>query len=242
VTVQDDEREKELCRLFNLEWDPDHARGGTDAHFILEVGGSGYHIDAEVKSTTSGSVSTARDVGLEHISKWRRMFWVIGFYGASQSRGPQLEYSLCLTPLDLEPWIAETEAKILPDFDLARRASRHLTLEDLHAICGDKTAYSLEDAKRLHKSQWSKEEYGQALDIEIEGERMISPANMLEILKLRAKYIAERGATVNNPHIPKTFLNEFSGRRIVNNQAATIRSIAGRYIHQTQTHPFRRIT
>jgi hypothetical protein len=31
MTVQDDAREQELCNLFNLDWDPRHARGGTDA-------------------------------------------------------------------------------------------------------------------------------------------------------------------------------------------------------------------
>ena len=32
-----------------------------------------------------------------------------------------------------------------------------------------------------------------------------TPAKMLEILKLRAIYLNQRGSTLNNPHIPKSF-------------------------------------
>jgi len=186
-------------------------------------------------------VSTARDVGLDHIKKWREKFWIIGFYKV-RGRGPELQYSLCLTPSDLAPWIASLEAKIKPDFELAERASQLLTVDDLYTICGNKTAYDVLDAKLLHKNQWSAKEYLDARDITVRTAagtaKMISPARMLEILRLRARYIAERGATLNNPHISKRFLDTFATAQVTSNQAATIRTVAQTYILSTPKHPF----
>ncbi|MBK7849427.1 MAG: hypothetical protein IPJ73_21570 [Zoogloea sp.] len=102
--------------------------------------------------------------------------------------------------MDMEPWISSIERRS----GLASRsscASRRLTLDDLFEVCGEQDTYSLEDARRLHKQQWRAEEYGAALDIAVGDQQRISQEKMLEILGLRAKYIAERGATLNNPHI-----------------------------------------
>lgn len=238
MTVQDDERERELCRLFNLMWDPAHQRGGTDAYFNVEVAGQRYQVPVEVKSTTGDTIATARDVGMQHIQKWKQVMWVIGFY--TRDRRPELIRSMCLTPADLLPWISRIEQKILPDFELARRASQRLTTADLFAICGQQDAYSIEDARRLHKNQWTVEQYTAAQDIVVDGRPMISPDAMLRILKLRARYIAERGATLNNPHIDKTFLNTFEGtnRVITEEQAIRIREITTAYIANDANHPF----
>jgi hypothetical protein len=157
MSVQDDRREQELCRLFNLQWDAAHRRDGTDAYFRIDLNDETFQIDVEVKSTTTDSVATARDVGMEHIRKWRSHFWIIGFY--SKGRDPNLLKTLCLTPDDMEPWIASIEEKVLPDFALATRASPRLGLADLYAICTKKRFYSIDDAKRLHKMQWSAEQY-----------------------------------------------------------------------------------
>ena len=37
---------------------------------------------------------------------------------------------------------------------------------------------------------------------------------MLEILKLRAIYLNQRGSTLNNPHIPQSFFANFRDRMI----------------------------
>jgi hypothetical protein len=175
---------------------------------------------------------------MAHIQKWKHVMWVIGFY--TRERQPELIGSLCLTPADLLPWISKIEQKILPDFELARRASQLLTMDDLHAISGAREAYSLADAKRLHKKQWTIEQYRAAQDVTVNGVRMISPQAMLCILKLRAQYIAERGATLNNPHIDKGFLSTFDGtdRVITDEQASRIREITRAYIASDMSHPF----
>lgn len=152
MSVQDDERERELVRMFNLEWDSDHQRGGTDAVLKININQKEYSLAVEVKSTTGETVSTARDVGITHIEKWRKKLFVIGFY-TSDARRPELKSSLCLTPIDMEPWITSVEQKILIDFKLAQLASKHLSLSDLFEICGEKEYYELADAKSLHKQQ-----------------------------------------------------------------------------------------
>lgn len=239
MTVQDDERERELVRTFNLAWDPDHQRAGVDALLALQVGGKSYRFEVEVKSTTSQTVSTARDVGIEHIRKWRRKLFVIGFY-SKEPRRPELQRCLCLTPLDMEPWIASVESKIAIDYALASMAARKLELSDLFQVCGEQFTYSLEDAKRLHKSQWTAKQYLDALDTSVKGKPRISQAKMLGILKLRARYIAERGATLNNPHITKAHLDSFTGtsREIsAPDWAESIRRIAREFAKTSPLHP-----
>lgn len=239
MPVQDDERERELVRMFNLNWDPAHQRAGVDAVLDVDVDGRPYQFEVEVKSSTGSTVSTARDVGMEHILKWRRKLFVIGFY-SKEARRPELLHCLCLTPLDMEPWIASVEAKILIDFKLALRASRRLVLADLFDVCGKQETYSLLDAKRLHKQQWTAAEYAAALDTDVGGQQRISQTKMLKILQLRSKYIAERGATLNNPHVTKAHLSTFAGtNRVVGgpNWAAGVRRIAVEFVRTNPGHP-----
>lgn len=239
MTVQDDERERELVRVFNLNWDPAHQRAGIDALLDLTVSGENIRLEVEVKSTTGSTVSTARDVGMEHINRWRKMLFVIGFY-SKEARRPELLRCLCLTPIDMEPWIASIEAKVSIDFILAERASKRLELADLFDVCGKQKSYSLDDAKRLHKQQWTSDQYLAALDIVEDGNRRISQEGMLEILRLRSMYIAERGATLNNPHVTKAHLDTFSGtnREVTGtNWASVIRKVAKEFVEQNPDHP-----
>ena len=239
MPVQDDERERELVRMFNLSWDPAHQRAGVDAILTINVDGKSCQFEVEVKSSTNSTVSTARDVGMEHIKKWRRMIFVIGFY-SKEARRPELQHCLCLTPIDMEPWIATIEAKILIDFRLAVSAAKRLVLEDLYDVCGKQESYSVLNAKKLHKQQWTAEEYAAALDLEIDGSARISPQKMLDILRLRSRYIAERGATLNNPHITKSHLDTFAGtNRIIEgpNWADGVKKIAIDFARDYPNHP-----
>lgn len=65
MAVQDDRRESEVRELVGLR--AGEARSGVDAFLDFNSGGSKYSTPVELKSTTVGSVSTARDVGLGHI-------------------------------------------------------------------------------------------------------------------------------------------------------------------------------
>ena len=238
MTVQDDERERELVRLFNLNWDAAHQRAGVDALLELQINKQDIQFEVEVKSTTGETISTARDVGMPHIQKWRQKFFVIGFYTKEKGR-PELKRCLCLTPDDMEPWIASIEQKILPDFKLATLSSNRLETDDLFEVCGRQESYTLADAKLLHKQQWTAAQYEAAQDITVNGKRRLSQQKMLELLRLRSQYIAERGATLNNPHITKTHLAKFAGTdRVINGDwAAKIRAIATNFAHAHSGHP-----
>jgi hypothetical protein len=238
MPVQDDVRERELVRMFNLMWDRSHQRSGVDAHLDTLVDGRSLRLEVEVKSTTGASVSTARDVGIEHIGKWRKKLFVIGFY--SKEAQPELRQCLCLSPTDMEPWIASIEQRISFDFKLASFAASKLSLDDLFSILGERPHYTLDDAKAIHKRQWSVAQYRDARDLKLGRQQVISQAKMLEIVQLRSRYIAERGATLNNPHIEKTFLEPFFGtdRDISSGQwAASIRRIAGDFVQANPAHP-----
>jgi hypothetical protein len=228
LTVQDDERERELVRLFNLEWDPAHQRSGVDALLRFEAGGAERVLEVEVKSTTGDTVSTARDVGIDHIHKWRHKMFVIGFY-TRRERRPELVRCLCLTPDDMAPWIDAVAQKVEIDHRIAQRASAGLRLADVSAVCGRKRQYSIDDAKAVLRQQWSAQQYVRAADdADSEGHDAYSPAAMLAILRLRALYIAQRGATLNNPHITRSHLAAFFGtdREVHKDWASRIRAIA----------------
>jgi hypothetical protein len=232
LTVQDDERERELVRLFNLDWDPTHQRSGTDALLRLTLDGVTREIEVEVKSSTTGTVSTARDVGMDHIAKWRRKLFVVGFY-SRDARRPELRSCLVLTPLDLGPWIDEIEAKVGIDHRIAQRAAAGLGLADLHALLGARVAYPLAQAKAVLRQQWSADEYAARADARGEDDMAaFSPAAMLEVLRHRARYIAERGSTLNNPHITRRVLERHIGtdREIGADWAASIRRIAAEWL------------
>ena len=217
MAVQDDRRETEMRQLVGLR--KGRGRSGVDAFHDFEAEGRRYSAPVELKSTTNRAVSTARDVGPDHIAKWRARIWMFGFY---DSKGVVLDSLLVLGPDDMEPWIGRVERYIAPDFRIGERVVRRLALEDVHVICGEKDAYSKEDAKALHKRQWDEERYAAEMDLP-DG---YSPSRMLEILRLRARYLNERGSTLNNPHVPKKFLSGFRERELdAGGDAGALRSL-----------------
>ena len=130
---------------------------------------------------------------------------------------------LVLGPHDMEIWIDRIERYIAPDFMIGDRLAQRLSLEDLHVICGEKALYRREDAEALQKRQWSNDQYLSEMDVP-DG---YSPHRMLEILRLRARYLNARGATLNNPHIPKTFFARFQDREMrVGDDPSRLRSSA----------------
>ena len=205
MAVQDDRREREMCQIIGLR--KGEGRSDVDAFFDFESRGKFYSAPIELKSTTGGAVSTARDVGPAHISKWRARIWVFGFYNSS---GSKLQKLLTLGPDDMEAWIGKIERYIAPDLAIGERIANKLTIEDLHIICGEKREYSLSDAQALHKRQWRRAKYFEEMD-DVAG---YTPLKMLEILKLRAIYLNQRGSTLNNPHIPSSFFKRFSDQII----------------------------
>ena len=212
MAVQDDERERQLVLLFNLTQDEERQRHGIDA--LLELDDVDHPIPFELKSTSKSSVSTVRDFNEDHVRKWSDLHWIIGFY---DGRGTKLRECVYLSPTMMRPWIEAKWEYIKPDRQLAHRLPSRVTMDDLVAIAGEKERYTLADARRIHKQQYSALEYKAMKDLP-DG---YTPEAMLRILRDRAAYVTDRGSTLNNPHISKTFLASFP--RIRRNHAAELR-------------------
>lgn len=212
MPVQDDSREIELVRLFNLVVVEDRSRADIDAYLHVD----GRRIPFELKSSTGGSISTVRDFGADHIRKWRDLHWIFGFYDRT---GQRLQYCHYASPGDMAPWIERMWSYVRPDVLLADHAPNLVTATMLHEVFGDKPVYSLEDARLIHKRQLSIAEYRQRMD-RPDG---YSPERMLDILRDRCRYLLSRGATLNNPHIPAA---HFAGwERITTDHAIRLREM-----------------
>lgn len=212
MTVQDDRRENELITLFQLQRPPNATRGGIDA--ILDL--KGLIIPFELKSTTSSSVTTVRDFGLDHIKKWQGKHWLFGFYNRE---GTELKSCLYASPQVMAQWISEKEAYILSDYKLAQLAPELLTMDILYEIFGQKEVYTSEDARSLQKKQYTTQQYREKMDLT----QGYSPERMLSILKDRCRYLIERGSTLNNPHILASYFQGWE--QITDNHAQRLRTL-----------------
>jgi hypothetical protein len=217
MPVQDDVRERELTQLFNL-WVPEQRRRDeTDAFLRF----AGRELPFELKSTTSGSVSTVRDFGADHIAKWKNLHWIFGFY---TSDGTRLLYCHYASPRDMTPWIQKMEDYVRPDVVLALEASKSLSRDTLDMIFPEKEVYTREDAKSIMKNQWRADAYREAQDLP----NGYSPDRMVEILKERCRYVIRRGATLNNPHIPRRYFDGWE--KITEDHSAKLRVLVQDYL------------
>ncbi|WP_326525289.1 hypothetical protein [Sphingomonas sp.] len=214
--AQDDARENRLIDLFNLIQAPDRVRHGTDA--LLKLDGHEYEFELKSVTTKRGGISTVRDLGPDHIAKWRNKHWIMAYF-----EGGRLLYCRYGSPDAMRPWIEEKWNYIKADFELAKHVPGHITLEIMYEIIGKKAAYTMADAKKLHKNQMTAAEYTAAMD---DGDNY-SPENMLEIFQDRARYIIERGSTLNNPHIPDAFLAPWP--KIDQDYASELRQLVREY-------------
>lgn len=212
MAVQDDERENHLVRLFNLTVPEDRRRDETDAYLDID----GRLVPFELKSTSRSSISTVRDFGPDHVRKWEGLHWIFGFFTPD---GENLRHCHYASPHDMRPWIEEKWEYVRPDWQLAEVLPNRLTQDDVVRIVGDKDAYTLEDARDVQKRQYTLDEYRDLMDLE-EG---YSPPQMLNILRERCRYLVERGATLNNPHIPASYFEDWE--EIVDNHAIRIRDL-----------------
>lgn len=204
---QDDDRENAMRLLFNLKKDEKEGRAGIDAFLDID----NQNIPFELKTTSNGSVTTVRDFGYDHIEKWKNKHWLIGFFIKGE------EYYKYLSPQMMKNWIDKKKEYIQPDFQLSNILSAKLTMEDMYKIVGEKNCYTLHDIKSIQKRQYTTQQYIDLQDMETG----YSPHAMLNIIQDRAKYLVDRGSTLNNPHIPFTYFNGIE--KIVENHAEELR-------------------
>ena len=115
--IQDDVREDKLKTLFNL-LDSNEGRIGADAK---DKEGRRF----ELKSGTKRSVTTARDVGIHTLDKWRGKHWLVGF-GSIKSNQFEFNEIYYLSPEDMEGFCKKIHNKIFPDLQLWNSAEEIL--------------------------------------------------------------------------------------------------------------------
>lgn len=210
---------------FNLVVPEDRGRADVDA--LLELEELDEPLSFELKSTTTKSVSTVRDFGSEHIAKWRDLHWLFAFYDKDGSRLLHCRYA---SPADMAPWIAEKEKYVLPDLVLAQRAPQLVTDDVLVQVLGDRESYGIAEAKSIMKNQWSSAQYRQNADLPDHG---YSRDRMVKLLQERCGYVIRRGATLNNPHIPRAYLERLP--LVERDHAATLRRLVRAYLAERQS-------
>ena len=225
MPFQDDARENRIVDLFNLERPANRVRHGTDA--ILRI--DNLLLEFELKSVTAhGGLTTVRDFGPDHIAKWKNKHWLIAVY-----EGTELLHCKYGSPAAMAPWIEEKWHYIEGDFNLAKHVPDLIDLETMRSVVGTKDVYTLSDAKKLHKKQYTAARYAELMDVSREKKGHLinvgySPERMLEITKDRARYVIERGSTLNNPHISPTYFSAWE--KITRNHASRLRELVNEWI------------
>lgn len=200
---QDDSREQEQLRIFGLRQDPNSTRGDNDALLDLE-GHEPQRI--ELKTTTTTSLTTARDFGVEHIKSWRGKHILASFYDAS---GQEIQWSLLIPSVELDRWLNSQMEYVELDLAIIKSLDDVISDDSLDKIRGsvfpNKNYYTLDDLKRLLKKQIDDTQYDGYIDTAL---NYVSESSMNRALKERVHYLISRGVTRNNPHINKTFIQE----------------------------------
>src|SRR3972149_4182087 len=131
-TVQDDVREQQLANQLRLQRST--SRTGSDSR---DEFGNRY----ELKTVTTSSVTTGRDIGPDYLERLRRSYFICA-KGANTDYGFSIESIYFLAPEMMEDWIVRIENRIGGDRGLvdAERAALErcafLTdLERLRRIC-----------------------------------------------------------------------------------------------------------
>lgn len=119
----------------------------------------------------------------------------------------------------MAPWIEEKWEYVRPDVLLGEHVPDLVTEHMMVEILRNKDIYTLDDARSIHKRQMLMGEYRDLMD----SEDGYTRHRMLEILQSRARYLLERGATLNNPHIPAPHFDGWE--RTTENHAARLREL-----------------
>lgn len=104
---------------------------------------------------------------------------------------------------------------------------QRITDADLTEVIGPDADFSISDARRIMKRQWSAARYRERADLPDE---RYSRSAMLEVLRERCGYVIRRGATLNNPHIAESYLIEQGLQPITKDHAAHLRELVREYL------------
>jgi hypothetical protein len=193
--IQDDARENELVKLFELQQTEGRKRSDIDA--FLDVDGT--RINFELKSTTVRSVSTASPLTINHIEKWKDYHWIIGVYDKKTEKLTHCYYG---SPADMSGWLDYMKKDIQRGLVASKYLREKIEKTLLFEIFGEKPVYTYKEAKEVFKNLFSKKEYIEFKDLP----GGYSQERMLEMYKKHNWYYMEKGSWLNNPKIgPKVY-------------------------------------
>jgi hypothetical protein len=129
-------------------------------------------------------------------------------------------------------WVAEKEEYVRLDFALAAEVPPLISDDVLTALLGNEQAFDLTAAQSIMKKQWRKDEYLASADMP---NGAYSRDRMRALLQERCNYLIRRGSTLNNPHIPESYLIELGLEQIVKDHAATLRRHAREYLDRIRS-------
>lgn len=210
VEIQDNEREAELTKLFRLK-KTNHNRIGIDARLRYRKN----VFDFEIKSTTTGSVSSASPLALDHINKWRHQHWIIGIY----NKDATLNHCVYGSPEQMKDWLDFWENDIRRGLSISDMLVDRIDKKMVHATFGRKKYYTMEEARFVMKKLYTVQQYI-ALKDHPNG---YTCDRMLEMFKEHNRTYLYRGASLNNPKIPKEYYKDWI--RIDSNHAKALRKI-----------------
>jgi len=201
VAPQDDQREQEQLKIFGLRQEPASSREDNDA--VIDLLGKNTQ-KLELKSSTKGSITTARDFGLEHIKNWRSKHILCSFY---DPKGNEILWSLLIPNQKLQIWLNEQLDYIKLDLSIIEALVQNVDDSFLNGlrevIFSDRPVYPGEIIDSLLKQQMNSESKKNFLDVH---GAQISPESLNIAIKERLSYLVSRGITRNNPHIGKLFI------------------------------------
>lgn len=219
VEIQDNKREHQLIDLFKLK-KINHKRIGIDARLkVLSE-----KIDFELKSTTTGSVSTARGLHLEHLERWKDLHWIIGKY----NKKAELECCYYGSPDDMIEWITFWENDIKRGINISDMLIDRIDLNMMYEIFDKKKKYNYKEIKFVFKNLYTVQEYKDMQN----SEGTYDPEIVLEMFKKHNQVYLYRGAALNNPKIPFKYYKSWP--RIDNNFDKELRRYIKRYLKSKQ--------
>lgn len=205
------QREEALANIFSLLLGT--RRQGIDATLTLR---DGLQVDFELKSTEGDSVTSARDLDLKLIEKWRAAHWLIGSFSPGNLTRPNSVFYG--SPEQMRAWLDEQCLYIAPDIKIAQLAlSLVKSQRQLAQVLGRKSWYPKETAKLLLKRQKflnaddgkpAEGSYVDRMNFPAKGlgAKGFTPDVMIGLVRERLTYLLWRGISRNNPHISASYL------------------------------------
>ncbi|GAA4795418.1 hypothetical protein [Streptomyces ziwulingensis] len=224
MAVQDDKREIQMVDRFNLEVPEDRKRADIDAYLVID----NKEVPFELKSTTGKGISTVRDLGPGHFAKWVNIHWLFGVY---DPKGEKLLHAYYASPDAMVEWISSKSEYVRPDLSLIEHAKSGIGEATVTQLLGEKDFYTRQEAKWIMKNQWSAEKYAAEIDVSGPDGVGYSLDRMVEIMRDRCQYVMARGATLNNPHIPMSYVEKLP--KISSEPAASLRNLVRTYFSST---------